>query len=360
LELSAEEVEQTIPRGQPPSELIDPILERLVYESDKFRQELGESMRRSMLWSAAIQTAFERSGIWSSVPGYDFTTYGLSRDEFGELSFGAIVHIRLNELDRRRSGRRRSTRLERFILSRRRYQPFRFQIAALEVGDQSFPVHVTSGSRGPESANYSPIHPWRGTAACGVILDRAEDRKSADEQLHLLTCAHVVAEDGQGGHVALTLGQIFEQHCQGTVSRIGPPRVDAATVLPRTQGVQRSHAGASIRCVPLVPPGLNVSFQGQASGIVTTIVTDVSNPRLMGIKNYFYIEFLLFLAQSGRPGDSGALVTVQDGPTDAVGLYLGEAIGCDGDTMGRCQLMAQVKHCLQIDELVPITYIGGS
>lgn len=325
MDLTPEDVERALPPGLPPRGLIDEGLEKEL--GALYLGPNSQMLERSMLWAAALQTAFERSGIWTRVPGFDFATYGFLRRGGGSTEFGVLVHIR------------------RRLASQSSDGPMHgFQLAELFVGDLAFPVVVSEGGRGTDQAGYSPVHPTFGTAACRVALEDEDGE-------HILTCAHVLDGALPNAKVDLTLGQLWKKDCQGTVSKVGPPRVDAATVRLEDADLIISLV-SEIGAMPIVPPGLEVKMRGQASGVISTVVSDVSHPRLMNKGNYGHVEFLVFLSDSGRSGDSGALVESIDARNGAVALYLGDAVAVDGSMIGRCQLMAQVQYCLRISQLL--------
>src|SRR4051794_17069324 len=78
-----------VPEGLPPPELVN--RERLEEINRDSRQVEDEVLFRSALWAAALQNAFEQSGLWLRVHHYDFSSYGVV-DLEGEPRFGVTVH----------------------------------------------------------------------------------------------------------------------------------------------------------------------------------------------------------------------------------------------------------------------------
>jgi hypothetical protein len=312
-----EDARSLIPEGTPPLALIGrEVLSRIELGRDEVRDD---ALVRSALWTVALQTAFDRSGLWLRVPGYDTATYGFV-DLDGQPSFGVTVHTSGSTADRD------------------------FATAPLEVGDRVFPVVINGNGRGRDHLYaYPPEHPSAATAACWTVAAGA-----GQGPYRLLTAGHVLQGLSVGDAVGLTHGSLFSTDHNGLVAQFGPPRVDAGLI--ELTGACHQPAGQALTVRRLVAPGTPAYFRGQNSGVTQTMVREVSNPRVSVDKNYANVEFLVLLGDAGSGGDSGALVLADDGSDDVLALYLGEADDINGtDTYGRCQLMRQVELCLDVD-----------
>lgn len=314
-----------VPDGLPPFELVGPDVADEVYG---FRQTVGdETLSRSALWAAALQTEFERSGMWLRVPNYETASFGFV-DFDDEPRFGVTVHG--SDTGDRSRGRGRDAAPD-------------IHVGNLYVEDQQFPVVANLYGRGRDHQYvYPPDHPTDATAACWAVA-----RSVPSGPVRLLTAAHVLHGLAVGDSVDLTHGQLATTDHDGVVAAFAPPRVDAGLIEPDNQ----CHApgGHPLTVRRLVPPGTRAVFRGQNSGITSTLVREVSNPRISVERNYLNVEFLVLLEDAGAAGDSGALVQADDGSDDVIALYLGEADDINGkDTYGRCQLMRQVELCLDV------------
>jgi hypothetical protein len=64
---------------------------------DRLREQIDEypdDAQRAVLWTIALQNAFEEQGIGRSIPGLEMVTYGFADPEYEEDAFAALVYTK--------------------------------------------------------------------------------------------------------------------------------------------------------------------------------------------------------------------------------------------------------------------------
>lgn len=275
-------------------------------------EEQPEDEQRAILWTIALQNAFEEQGVGRSIPGLEMVTYGFADPEYEEDAFAALVYTipAVPELDDGLSAESQTT-------------------LRVKVGNLLFPV-FTRPSRW-EFHQLPQIHPTNGTAACWAKTLKPGLRK----KVGLLTAKHVVGQRILGNPVPLTKGL-------GKLLDTAPEGIDAALIqVPRNLlPPQLHHFVAQTH----IAQWTDVQVYGRESGIFQTKVIEVTPSR--GSLHYT-IPLRVFLANPGKPGDSGSLVLNANG--EGVGIYMGSVTSLANDQVeGFCQHLRQAAETLAL------------
>jgi hypothetical protein len=263
---------------------------------------LTEELRRTAFWSYRLMDSFDTWEAARQIPGLIQPAFGFLDPDTELDGFGVIVLVR----------RPINASLIADI-------PYRRELV---VDDERFPIVIR-----PVDVRAHISNPSGGTSAC-VATSRGRVHGPA-----YLTAKHVVGS--LGSVMTLSCG------CTGNVCDVGPEGIDVALV----ESSCSVHVGNVVNAKMLVPPWLDVTTTGASSGNWQTKISAVSDTR--GVLTSAHLPSRLFLAQAGRGGDSGALVTsVVDG--EPVGIYLGEL----ADPSGRTEGIAQ--HCYQAVTLMDL------
>jgi hypothetical protein len=206
------------------------------------------------------------------------------------------------------------------------YQSARW-LSPLTVDGHQFPVQV---QRPIETLDSPLVRPADGSAACWAYSRVSQARRGPG----LLTAKHVI-EDAIGGRIPLSDGTF------AAILDTAPDGIDAALVSAgEIKGRQK------LQVQQLVAPWADVEFVGAVSGINRTKIKQITDTR--GIFGSAYLPCRIFLAKSGRKGDSGALV--RDAATNAaVGIYMGGLRDPAGTSEGIAQHMYQVQLIMDLE-----------
>ncbi|HEX3472080.1 MAG TPA: hypothetical protein VHT28_12935 [Silvibacterium sp.] len=271
-----------------------------------FAEGLSEDQLRMVLWTIALQNAFERGGYAKETPGFRTATYGFFDPEAEMDGFGVIAYVAPSL-----------------------HGPTRGEFQWVTVDDQSFSIIV----RPAEWRLHAPtVHPALGTSTCWAESRRPRIKnKSA-----ILTAKHVVGQTTIGSAVPMTSGH-------GTLLDLAPEGIDAALVQVNVPKSQRPEEVNKLTCQKFVAQWTDVDVYSP-TGQFSTKVTEVSSGR--GTLDPS-IPLRIFLANPGQSGDSGALVMDNNG--NGVGLYMGEVTTPTNVQEGFCQHLGQVEESMAVD-----------
>ena len=258
----------------------------------------------TMMWTMAIQNAFEKGDYTKDIPGFRTASYGFFDPETEMDGFGVIAYVAPSL-----------------------YGPPRGDFQWVTVSDQNFSVIV----RPAEWKLHMPaVDPALGTSTCW-----AESRRPRlKNKPAILTAKHVVGKMPIGSSVPLTSGR-------GTLLDLAPEGIDAALVQ-----IQKSHWPANptkLNCQRFIPPWTDVEVFSP-TGRFSTKVIEVSSSRGSLDPN---IPVRVYLANRGQSGDSGALV--RDNAGNGIGLYMGELTTPANLQEGFCQHLGQVEESMAVD-----------
>jgi hypothetical protein len=257
------------------------------------------SSGRALEWAAAIQTTFEREQMYRRFPGFRLASYGALHREIDGHSFGVAVHT--------------SAPYEGIIDH------------GMEVGGATFPIAMRVAD---QVTLHRPPDPQAGTTACWTFSGRLASGKQ-----YALTAEHVVDGHarGKGAQVALAGGG------SATIEDMAPPGIDAALL-----DLGSGPPALPFTSVRFPAPWTDVHIDGAQSNVATTYMrtTDVVGT----LDKMFPIR--LFLAKAAQPGDSGALVTDQQG--NGLGVYMGEVANPAGVVEGVCQHLGQAEFHMSL------------
>jgi hypothetical protein len=129
---------------------------------------------------------------------------------------------------------------------------------------------------------------------------------------------------------------------KGKVLDLGPDGIDAGLI-----NTSEPPGNAPLSMMQYIAPGTKVTFEGAASRAHSTLVTQITDTRLV-------VSSLLparaILAEPGLGGDSGALVWDSNNNTLGVGFYIGEL----RDPAGRFEGIAQNGY--QVEKLMDMEF----
>jgi hypothetical protein len=282
---------------------------------EQIEEQTGDE-QRAILWTIALQNAFEEQGVERSIPGLEMVTYGFADPEYEEDAFAALVYTipGVPELDEGVSAE----------------SEISFRV---KVGNLVFPVFVRQSRW--EFHQLPQLHPANGTAACWARTMKPGLRK----KVGLLTAKHVVGQRILGNPVPLTKGI-------GKLLDIAPEGIDAALIQ-----VPRAHLPAHLHHFAAqthIAQWTDVQVYGRESGTFQTKVIEVTPSR--GSLHYT-IPLRIFLANPGKPGDSGSLVLNANG--EGVGIYMGSVTSLANDQVeGFCQHLKQAAETLALELLL--------
>lgn len=272
---------------------------------------LSEQDTLTILWTIALQNAFEEQEIARYIPGVEIISYGFADPDVEEDAFGAIVYTAP-----RTAGHEQAA------------EATEQAVQAVKIGNLLFPVFVRE-ARWEFHSN--PVHPANGSAACW-----ARSKKSAlGNKICLLTAKHVVGVRVLGNAVPLTQGF-------GTLADIAPEGIDAALI--QVPSSAYPHRVNPLACQNLIAQWTDVEVRGRESGVIQTKVIEVTSSR--GSLHYS-IPLRIFLATPGQAGDSGSLVVNDKG--EGIGIYMGSVVSPQNQQEGFCQHLGQAVNALSLD-----------
>ena len=268
-------------------------------------ENLSEIQVRAVLWTIAIQNAFESGGYTAEVAGFRAASYGFFDPESEKDGFGVIAYV-----------------------SPSLHGPNRHEFAWVTVDDQSFPIIRRAAAWRLHAPS---IHPSMGTSTCWASSRRPGLRSKPA----IVTAKHVVGNTTPiGSAVSMTAGH-------GTLLDLAPEGIDAALVqVPKTHWPGST---STLHCQKFVAQWTDVDVH-TPSGIISTKVTEVSSGR--GTLDPS-VPLRIFLANAGQSGDSGALVLDSNG--QGIGLYMGEITTPANLQEGFCQHLGQVEEAMSAD-----------
>jgi len=274
-------------------------------------EKFSEQETLAILWTIALQTAFEEQQIAQSIPGLEVVSYGLADPDVEEDAFGVIVYTAPVT-----AGHQEASEL---------YDEPPLVVKATNL---VFPVFIRQAQW---EFHVHPLHPANGTAACW-----ARSRKpTLKKKLGLLTAKHVVGARVLGNAVQLTEGF-------GTLADLAPEGIDAALIqVPKAR--MPDHVD-TLSSQNLIAQWTDVEVHGRASGVIRTKVVEVTSSR--GSLHYS-IPLRIFLATPGQPGDSGSLVLNDKG--EGIGIYMGSVTSPMNQQEGFCQHLGQAADALSLD-----------
>jgi hypothetical protein len=279
-------------------------------------EEYPEAEQRAILWTIALQNAFEEQQIARQIPGLEMVTYGFADPEYEEDAFGALVYTvpSVPELDDAVSPESEPQR-------------------TVQVGNLLFPVFVRLARW--EFHQLPQVHPANGTGACWARSWKPGLRK----RVGLLTAKHVVGQRILGNPVPLTKGL-------DRLLDVAPEGIDAALIqVPPGQLPDHLH-GFSAQTH--IAQWIDVQVYGRESGVFQTKVIEVTPSR--GSLHYT-IPLRVFLANPGQPGDSGSLVL--NANDEGVGIYIRSVTSLANQQVdGFCQHLKQAAETLSLELLL--------
>jgi hypothetical protein len=282
---------------------------------DRLRDQIepySEPEQRAILWSIALQNAFEEQGIARSIPGLEMVTYGFADTEFEEDAFAALAYTAPStpELDE-------TVSLEGQFAAR------------VKVSNLVFPVFVRPSLW---EFHIPELHPASGTATCWA----KSMKPSLQKKVGLLTAKHVVGPRILGNPISLTKGI-------GKLIDVAPEGIDAALIqVPKGSVPHRMHPFSA---QTFIPQFMDVQVYGRQSGVFQTKVIEVTPSR--GTLAYT-IPLRVFLNNPGQPGDSGSLVLNAD--AEGVGIYMGSVANLASQRLeGFCQHLKQAAECMSLE-----------
>jgi hypothetical protein len=265
----------------------------------------SEDQARAILWTVALQDAFEATDISRNIPGFSYVTYGFANAEFELDAFAVIVYTApsLREMNSERPSSVVADGVEFPIIYRPAY----------------WKLHSVS------------LNPANGTATSWAY----SKKPGLQGRPALLTAKHVVSGQAIGSSIPLSKGN-------GTLLDLAPEGIDAALIEVSKFRVPAKLS--AILCPQFVAQWTDVDVDGLQSGSFSTKITEVNSGR--GTLHPS-IPLRVFLAHAGQPGDSGALVRDKNG--FGIGLYMGEVTTPANVQEGFCQHLGQVEQSLNID-----------
>jgi hypothetical protein len=269
-----------------------------------FSEGLYEEQVRAVIWTIALENAFQREKYAQEMPGFRTATYGFFDPETEADGFGVIAYVAPSL-----------------------YGVPRGEFRWVSVDDQSFSVIV----RPANWRLHAPtVHPALGTSTCWA----KSRRPTLKSKSGILTAKHVVGKPAIGSAVPLTSGH-------GTLLDLAPEGIDAALVQVPSSNWPGSPG--TLNCQKFVAQWSDVDVYSP-SGQFSTKVTEVSSGR--GTLDPS-IPLRIFLANPGQSGDSGALV--MDSAGRGIGLYMGEVTTPANLQEGFCQHLGQVESSMAVD-----------
>jgi len=308
---------ELVPREPPPEELtlslsLDPMLEL---------KRLSIPSRNAVLWTEAIRHQFWRSQsqLWRSVRGFRFATCGFTDPEIEGDAFSVIIYASPTiPFDDKPSS----------------------QLSELKVGKEVFPVYIRYSF---DVLHGKPdIHPWNGTSACW-----AEAKKpKISGRVGIITAKHLISPTPIPVTIGNKVPMIHEKGGGevGTILDIGPEGIDAIMIEPPNGFAPQTRT--EMPCPHLIAQWTEVSFKGVQSNTIKTRIVEVQLGR--GSLD-FTIPLRFFIAEPGKPGDSGSLVL--DMQDNGLGIYMGAVANLVGHTEGYCQHLQQVAHVMNVKPL---------
>jgi len=300
-----------LPQKFPPPEALG--RDRESYQALRERlAEYSDSEQRAVLWTIALQNAFESEKIERSIPGLEKVTYGFGDPDFEEDAFGVIAYRAAST-----AGQDEAADLEES------------ETSAIRIANLVFPVFIRSAVWDFHAVN---VHPANGSTACWA----KSQKKPLQRKVGLVTAKHVVGQHVLGNAVPLTKGY-------GTLIDLAPEGIDAALVqVPRSVF---PHKTTPLACETFIAQWTDVQVFGRVSGVFQTKIVEVTSSR--GTLHYS-IPLRIFLAIPGQPGDSGSLVISDKGL--GVGIYMGSVTNIGNQQAeGFCQHLGQAADALSLD-----------
>jgi uncharacterized protein YjbI with pentapeptide repeats len=319
------DVEGAVPSVDPPSDLLGGA-EGLEVSLDP---SSDNATRLAILWTRALQLAFERSGLDALIPGFLFPIYG-----FGSPGINDEENVLA-------------------VIAQATTKGPVGQVTSIRVGDFSFPVFVRRPNKIPVSHGSICESPQNGAAACWAELN--EPRPPGSLVHGILTAGHVVGWAEETPDLSMIVGRdvpvvtISGEVGTRQVLTVGNHFIDAAVVAVNEE---QWDPGPPLRIDPTPGVGTVVRVYRGASTEYTTLtgVTETGAAPLSP-----YRQNWLFLEDAFMHGDSGCLTSRQEGITGqeegpAIGLYIGDwPTGQKGEKIwGRCQNLAQIASYLKI------------
>jgi hypothetical protein len=285
-------------------------IRKLKHHSEEYMlmsERLESFLKDTLFWSLRLMMEVQEKYLFfKQVPGYRYTAYGFFDDEYKEIKFGIIIYAAFDyskgDLDKN---------IPKSVIA----------------DDHEFPVRLR---RIHENLHEFGSNPPGGTGGC-YARSRVTNNSLGPG---ILTAKHVVGRE-LGTFITLSCG------CKGKIIDSGPDGIDAALI-------QTDCSKAVNPVVPLkyIAPWMDVVFWGGSSGTIKTKITAVTDTR--GILNSEVLPSRIFLANPGKPGDSGALVTTLKND-EAVGIYMGEFIDDAGQKGGIAQNVFQVTQIMDME-----------
>jgi len=281
------------------------------YISDQDYEYLSHKDKVIISWSIALATAMEKQQLWRKIPGFRFATYGFSQPKIEDFSFGVIINAcpmpGTND-----------------------------EVLSLKCNNEIFPVFIR---RSFVILQASPsINPLRGAACCWVKSNRTSERNGEG----FLTARHVLPDNliaGQyGSYVDLDKGKEI-----GKVIDLCFDGLDSALVAPDNNSLFAP--GNKIETLKHIAAWTDVTVHGLVSGNIQTKITSVGD--LRGLYTSWLQPIRLMLNDYGQPGDSGSIVTDNNGK--GVGMYTGKVNDWRGLTEGIAVLLAQIEYNMDIE-----------
>jgi hypothetical protein len=289
----------------------DPAFDALYRESAETAE--SEELRRTLIWAAAAQMAFESHRRWTEFPGFHSAAYGFADPETELDAFAVLVYVRPGTL-------------------RGALPP---DPRPVRVGDEYFPVVV----REAYVRDHAPAeNPHGASAACWAQLNGGAPTSSGAD-IGFLTAPHALQPPYAPVASTVTTDQGWTgAPGAGEVLALGPPGIEAAVVAP---GLTSPGPGAPLAATRFPAPWADVTLTGHVSSFATKI-TAVSDTR--GTLNPL-VPATVFTARAGRPGDSGGLLRTA---SEGVGIYRGDLTTVTGNVEGRAQHLAQAAEALDL------------
>lgn len=310
-----------LPDRSPPPRYVEQTLQSPAFGQQL--EQLGTVEMGLVLWTLALETALEEQPVTRVVPGVRFATFGFANPEQEMDAFGVLLYIAPGQNPEHQA------------------QHWREQGLMIDIDGEHFPIIVRPSY---DELHAGPtLHPHDGTSACW-----AESRKpELSGRASLLTAKHVIPgfDTVKGWGHSFTIGDDVPMTTGlGELIDLAPDGIDGALVAPLpTAPIGPTH---ELDCLDLVAQWTDVTCHGRNKPW-TTKITEVSSMRSM----HSMLPQRIVIAWPGDPGDSGALVTDEQGR--GLGVYMGGTVNpALMRQEGFCQHLGQLRHLLNLQLLL--------
>jgi hypothetical protein len=268
---------------------------------------LERDLQKTLFWSLRLMMQVRNGGYFANrFKKYLYTAIGFFEKPDSTVGFGVVNYTRW------------------LAWPEREKKPF------VKIDGYEFPI-VTN--RISVKLNAFNSNPTGGTGACYALSKKSTSPIGPG----VLTAKHVVG-GRLGRRVTLSCGHT------GIVKHVAPGAIDAALVVD-----EQCHYKKMKNVIPIrhVAPFSEATFWGRQSGNVEARVKQITNT--LDILDSPQLPVTIFLTKSGTGGDSGALVTDNQGVP--IGIYTG---AFNNHTLGDSGGLAQ--HAFQVAEIMDMEF----